>query len=191
MAFNTQYFFACPGAPPLWRLVNGAPTALVGLSVVDGRTVNAKRWKGSTLYVDDRGRLSLTERPERVVHAVSGRHRLLAQGQATQATDGVLAPRIGVGLDRARSRLFIVVVDGRQPGYSEGASLPELSRLLSERGAYDAIELDGGGSATIVVRREGAGAEVLNSPIHARIPGLQRPVASNFGIRFTQLVEGE
>ena len=47
----------------------------------------------------------------------------------------------------------------------------------------DAIELDGGGSATLVTEGEDGQPEVLSSPIHQRIPGRERPVANHLGVR--------
>ncbi|HYE57986.1 MAG TPA: phosphodiester glycosidase family protein, partial [Rhodothermales bacterium] len=54
----------------------------------------------------------------------------------------------GVTLDGA---LVFVVVDGRQMA-SRGVNLNELARLMLEAGARDALNLDGGGSSTLVVR---------------------------------------
>jgi Phosphodiester glycosidase len=48
-------------------------------------------------------------------------------------------------------RVLLAAVDGRQPGISIGMSLDELARLLLEFDATDAINLDGGGSTTMVV----------------------------------------
>lgn len=60
--------------------------------------------------------------------------------------------------------------------------MDELADLLLEYGAYSAINMDGGGSVTLVVEGPDGKPEVLNSPIHARIPGLERPVANHLGI---------
>ncbi len=48
-------------------------------------------------------------------------------------------------------RVLIATVDGRQPGVSAGMSLGELANLLLEFGADEAINLDGGGSTTMVI----------------------------------------
>ena len=74
------------------------------------------------------------------------------------------------------------MIDGRQPGYSEGVSLGELADLMIEYGADHAINLDGGGSSTLVVEGTDGTARILNSPIHGRIPGRERPVANQLGI---------
>jgi hypothetical protein len=60
-------------------------------------------------------------------------------------------PRTAVGWDTATSRSYWVVVDGRQPPYSDGMTLPELEWLFLRLGVTDAINLDGGGSTALVL----------------------------------------
>jgi hypothetical protein len=67
-------------------------------------------------------------------------------------------PRTAVGV-RADGRILLVTVDGRQPEISVGMSIGELAALLRELGAVEAINMDGGGSTTMVV-----GGKVVNSP---------------------------
>jgi len=43
----------------------------------------------------------------------------------------------------------MLVVDGRQPGYSLGATLLDIQNILYEQGAYVAANLDGGSSTTM------------------------------------------
>jgi hypothetical protein len=62
-------------------------------------------------------------------------------------------PRTAVAA-RADGSLFFVTVDGRQPGTSVGMTLAELTDFLLSLGATDAVNLDGGGSTTMVVRGE-------------------------------------
>jgi hypothetical protein len=55
--------------------------------------------------------------------------------------------------------LLLVTVDGRRPGHSVGVSLLEAARLMRSLGARDALNLDGGGSTTMVI-----GGRVVNRP---------------------------
>jgi exopolysaccharide biosynthesis protein len=71
---------------------------------------------------------------------------------------------------RADGTLLLVAVDGRQPGYSVGMSLPEMRALFRELGAVEALNLDGGGSTALVVR-----GRAVNRPSDA---GGERPVAN-------------
>ena len=123
-----------------------------------------------------------------VAHAVSAGPRLLKDGVALSFADfgqdygASRHPRTAIGLDDDAPRAWLVVVDGRQPGFSEGASLDELIAIFRELGAEQAMNLDGGGSSTLAARRNGA-VEVLNSPIHTGVPGRERPSANHIGVR--------
>jgi hypothetical protein len=91
-------------------------------------------------------------------------------------------PRTAAGLDKSGRRLFLVVVDGRQPNYSQGATLAELAEILVALGAHTALNLDGGGSSVMVVEGSGGKARVLNSPIDRGLPGLERAVGNHLGV---------
>ncbi|MBM7649324.1 uncharacterized protein YigE (DUF2233 family) [Bacillus ectoiniformans] len=74
-------------------------------------------------------------------------------------------PRTAVAVDQTGKRVFFVTVDGRQPGFSEGMTLLEFAHYLASLGAHSAINLDGGGSTTMVTRRLGdLYPTVMNSP---------------------------
>lgn len=60
-------------------------------------------------------------------------------------------PRQGVGLSRSGDTVILIQVDGRQRG-SRGVLLPEFGRLFKRFGAYDALNVDGGGSSVMWVR---------------------------------------
>lgn len=69
-----------------------------------------------------------------------------------------LHPRTAIAkLDSGK--ILLLTVDGRQPGISVGMSLTSLASLLLEFGATEAINLDGGGSTTMVVNNK-----VVNKP---------------------------
>lgn len=71
-----------------------------------------------------------------------------------------------MGFTRDGGRLFYVVVDGRQPGYSAGMTLRELAAFLRELGADEALNLDGGGSSAMVVPdlRGDSAVTIVNRP---------------------------
>ncbi|WP_284352089.1 phosphodiester glycosidase family protein [Roseisolibacter agri] len=73
-------------------------------------------------------------------------------------------PRTAVGVGANGRRLFLVTVDGRQAGYSLGTTLRETAELLRLLGATDGINLDGGGSTTVVVREAAGGFRIANQP---------------------------
>lgn len=67
-------------------------------------------------------------------------------------------PRTAIGVIDTNHFVF-VVVDGREEGYSRGATLPELAQIMLDLGATTAYNLDGGGSATLYFN-----GEVINQP---------------------------
>ena len=67
-------------------------------------------------------------------------------------------PRTLAGV-RPDGTLLLVTVDGGRPGWSVGMTLTEAARLMRSLGATDALNLDGGGSSTMIVR-----GEVVNRP---------------------------
>lgn len=112
---------------------------------------------------------------DRVVHAIGGGPRLLAGGQVA-GTEGFPAtlierrhPRTAIGVSND-GRILLVVVDGRQPPHSLGMTMLELALEMQRLGAVEAMNLDGGGSSTMVV-----GGRVVNLPSDETG---ERPVAS-------------
>ncbi len=83
-------------------------------------------------------------------------------------------PRTAIAYNDDNGKLFLVTVDGRQPRYSRGMTLTTLTRFLRNRlGATDALNLDGGGSTTMVL-----GGKVKGRPSD----GVERPVSSALAI---------
>ncbi|HEX2179332.1 MAG TPA: phosphodiester glycosidase family protein [Actinomycetota bacterium] len=122
--------------------------------------------------------LQLGDSPS-LLDSVGGSPILLRGGQVAVSNDDPrhdlvrgLHPRTLVGWNA--NKTFLVVVDGRQPGYSVGMNLLEAAELLRHLGASDGINLDGGGSATLVV-----GGIVVNRPSDRLVvrDGVQRIVA--------------
>lgn len=69
-----------------------------------------------------------------------------------------IGPRTAIGQKKDGTVIF-VVIDGRQPGYSTGATLRDVQDVLYEEGAYIAANLDGGSSTTLYYN-----GKVVNKP---------------------------
>lgn len=69
-----------------------------------------------------------------------------------------ISPRTAIGQRKDGTILFLVI-DGRQPGYSIGASLADVQNIMYEQGAYIAANLDGGSSTTLYFN-----GQVVNKP---------------------------
>lgn len=81
-------------------------------------------------------------------------------------------PRTFVGLSKENKKCFLFVIDGRQEGYSSGMRLEDVATLCKGAGCHNAINLDGGGSSTFVIKDETGGFTVLNKPSDGQL----RPV---------------
>lgn len=62
-------------------------------------------------------------------------------------------PRSAVGFSKDSTKIYFVAVDGRQH-HSRGATMREMADIMKGIGAWNAVNLDGGGSTTLVVRDE-------------------------------------
>lgn len=108
--------------------------------------------------------------PFHPLEAVGGQPVIVRDGEVTAAATDTNAfattrhPRTAVGVTRS-GHLLLVVVDGRQAPYSVGMSLAELAQLMRALGAQDALNLDGGGSTTMVARDPASGEiQIVNHP---------------------------
>lgn len=95
--------------------------------------------------------------------AVSGRQMLLDNG-VQQSRSTRLEPRTAVGVTRDGKRLFILVADGRRKEYSNGLSYADMAQIFKRLGAYDAINLDGGGSSSFSIEVATGDFEPINRP---------------------------
>ncbi len=140
-----------------------------------------------TIYISRRNALTFNRQPDNIFQAISGDRMLILAGEIVpDLDDSVIHPRTAIGVNRNGRWLYLVVVDGRQPFYSSGATFQELAELLKDLGAHFAMALDGGGSSTMVIEGENGEPVILNSPIDSYIPGRERPVANHFGIYINQ-----
>lgn len=202
LAINANFYalLARPAAEskePAYRA--DLPADLVGLSVSDGRVVSPPRVRAGQ---GDPALLVLRGGRARVAHAdavdladvicaVAGLGPsddgkrpgtlLVTDGRNTGATARVAPearhPRTAAGVTADGRTLILAVVDGRQPGHSIGATLPELATLMIELGAANALNLDGGGSSSFVYTAPD-GTRVFNQPSG----GAWRPVGNHLGI---------
>jgi exopolysaccharide biosynthesis protein len=110
---------------------------------------------------------------------VAGNTMLIEAGVPVSHTNQVRHPRTAVSLDAKRTKLVILVVDGRKPGIAVGMSYDELAAELIRLGGRDAINLDGGGSSVMAIRDPATGDfRILNEPTDGR----ERAVANVLGV---------
>jgi exopolysaccharide biosynthesis protein len=112
------------------------------------------------------GRYSLQELMDLgVSEAVTFSPRIIVNGKGlirSRKEGWGIAPRSVMG-QRADGSILFLLIDGRQPGYSVGATLYDAQKIMLEHGAVIAANLDGG-SSTVLVNGDG---EIVNKPSSA------------------------
>src|ERR1700761_8459724 len=102
--------------------------------------------------------------------AVNGGAYLVRNGAMAVPAQGggennVLYPVTGIGVSKDGRHAIMVVFDGREGLVQAGLTRPQCAQWMRSRGAYNAIELDSGGSTEMVARLPGqAHVSVLNRP---------------------------
>lgn len=121
-----------------------------------------------------------------IYNTIPGSHRIVNNGSVVTITGGggsplSAQPRTAVGLTADNAKLILMTVDGRQPGVSEGLTLMEMASLMvSTYGVTNAINLDGGGSTTMVM--DFYGDELATQVVNVPSDGSERAVGSNFAV---------
>lgn len=101
-----------------------------------------------------------------VPFAMGGGSIIVQNGEVTLTnihSEGI-HPRTGIGVTQDQSQLLLVTVDGRSSSF-KGIDQKMFGSLMKELGAYQAMNLDGGGSTTMAISpRDGSPSTVVNNP---------------------------
>ncbi|MBN1671459.1 MAG: phosphodiester glycosidase family protein [Kiritimatiellae bacterium] len=183
-AVNANAWIGLPDAAGKQEMVFTlyAPVDIYGLAAADGQIRSRAEWRRVSFWIDAAGNPHF-ERSELTPAARCGvadwRGWLLKHGKIVPEPGGDPHPLTALGLDRTKRWLFLIVADGRSPGYSEGMTLHELGAWMQEKGCHDAINLDGGGSSIMLVAEQGGKAKMINRPCGRTI----RPLPVMIGVR--------
>lgn len=195
LAINANFYAPCctPGDKDL-----------LGLAMAQGEVVSPPRESGighSALVITRDNRAQIVDAgagfdPKPYWTAIAGSNRVLVNGQRPEfpatAFNTTGHPRTAVGLSKGERYLILLIIDGRQPGWSEGAPMESLATWMERFGAYNALNLDGGGS-TALVRLDAGKPLTLNRPsgvslgsadnlLNASGERRQRSNGNNFGL---------
>jgi len=151
---------------------------------IEQHDFNYYDYKTSVITRPHEGSLTSSFKKWKVNTAVGGGPVLLQNGEikisnneemmfAGKAIDNK-EPRTAMGYTK-EGKLVILVVQGRYPGISEGATLPEEARIFKELGCWEALNLDGGGSSCLLINGK--------NTIEPSTKGVQRPVPAVFLIK--------
>ena len=172
VAINANFFAPCCDAFPEYKTV-------IGLAVSDGVVV-APPTSGAgnsnvALLLSQQNQATIATTTtsmdlSNVFNAVAGSAIIVQNGinigaQSPNEGDPTNPnPRTDVGVSQDGRFLYLVAIDGRQPGYSVGTTASETADLMIGFGAYTAMNLDGGGSTAVVQSNGSGGAIDLNRP---------------------------
>lgn len=188
VAINGDFFGGKDRLPLIGSYYEGNWAKVSGMAMSDGKLWSKAEGRNA-LVVDAAGKVTLgplTAAPAGARQIVGGGSMVLMKGKVVIGPDAA-APRTGVGVDAAGTKLVLLVIDGRQASYSAGVSQRQLGEELLKLGCSEGLNLDGGGSSTLVMRDDESGQwRIINHPSDghdAPMPmSVERPVANVFGV---------
>ena len=151
----------------------GGTNVMRGLCIKDGVFISGtgdRPWFGITpdgnAVMGTAG--EYTNYKDKLFTAVGGSHIILKNGGTDNLSIGTefsdtRHPRTAAGVT-SDGTVVLIVVDGRQPEISNGASLADLAYIMSTLDCVNAINLDGGGSSTFILKNEKGELITENSP---------------------------
>lgn len=180
VAINASFFAPCCAVGP-------QPKDLLGLAVSNGTVVSpykpGENDAALLISATNQATISRISGPQpNAFNAVSGSSILVQGGLNIAPTSDTSFngpnPRTDVGISKDGQYLYFVAIDGRQPGYSVGATLQEAGDLLIGLGAFTGLNLDGGGS-TALAQSDGFGSALL---LNLPSGGTERFNGNNIGV---------
>ena len=191
VAINGSFYL--PGDQPL-----GAPQDVRGLSISQGRVVSPAddssravtllfTTNNVPLFVPNNNPPTNTTG---IYTAFSGDRTLLVNGAVTpQPNPSDRDPRTAVGISEDQRYLFLMTLDGRQPGWSDGTDWYNTALWLQRFGAYNGINVDGGGSTTMVIEGCDGTSQRINRPSYVAAYGRERYIGHNIGVYARPLLD--
>ena len=184
LAVNANYFHPFRENTP-WDYYphSGDITYAVGQAISNGKVYSKADKNWGVLCVSQQNRIQILDPgncPNNTLQGIAGSDVFVKEGESvkSESKQDKPYPRVAVASNKQGNILWLIVVDGKQPLYSEGVTIAELTDIVQSLGAYTALNLDGGGSTTLVITKYGK-PKLLNSPFHTKLPMRERPVANH------------
>jgi hypothetical protein len=165
---SSRYAYAYQGSVPAWK------DSLISFSKENAIRAIQQTWPPKV-------RVKMNFGPWKMKTAVGGGPVLIQNGEIRISNNEEIKfagkaiddkhPRTAMGYTRD-NKLIILVIEGRNPGKAEGATLTQEAQMLKDLGCWEALNLDGGGSSCMLVN----GKETIK----VSDAGGQRPVPAVF-----------
>lgn len=172
----------------------GTPVTVIGSQISEGRVVAAPQSleAAATFHFTTNKEVIFlpTNYPpvstSGIYTSISGHYPLVMEGVSVannfRSPINGDNPRTAIGVTEDGNHLLLITIDGRQPGYSDGCEDEETAAWMLRYGAYNAINVDGGGSTTMVMA-DCLGLPVrLNRPSYLQGRGRERYIGSHLGV---------
>ena len=185
VAINGGYFSYVDASvdPNIYCPNGGLPVRVSDYAASRGKIYSPQKTAQPIIYIGQRNQVTINKEQGKVFNAISGDRIVVENGVVVKnLAANAPNPRTAVGLSKNARWLTLMVVDGRQAGYSEGVTFPELAELLISFGVHTGVNMDGGGSSTMSIKGFDGKARNLNSPIDMAKPGRERAVANHLGL---------
>jgi hypothetical protein len=186
LAVNANYFYPFREKTP-WDYYphSGDITYSIGQAISNGNHYSQADAKWGVLCISSNNRAQILDSgdcPKNTLQGVAGKDVFIDDGKPVklESEPDKPYPRVAVAINKQGNILWLIAVDGKQPLYSEGVTIAELTQIAQDLGAYKALNLDGGGSTTLVISKNNK-PKLLNAPIHTKLPMRERPVANHLG----------
>ena len=174
-----------------YNVSTGQPT---GAFVMEGVNVNGNNagnsynffaiMKDGTAMIGSKGTWS--QYADSVQEAIGGWTMLIKDGKICDGLSESKYPRSTVGI-KADGNVVLMVADGNQSPYSVGLTYKEQAEIMYSLGCVDAVELDGGGSATYAAKLEGTDEIVVRNSC---CDGTVRSVSNTLMVISTAVADG-
>lgn len=144
----------------------GQAVDINGLALAAGMERSPAGKECVPIRVTPQGRVTIgaREADPSATEGVAGWGQVVMDAKVLVQPSEKLAPRTAIGVNRDSSVVWLVVIDGRQPGYSEGMSVREVAEFMVRLGCWNAANMDGGGSSVMALAGSDGDLHTVNSP---------------------------
>jgi hypothetical protein len=205
IACDANFYSANPGGSD--PTSEGISCEVFGLQISQGQVISAQttadasgdpRYSAILFTTNNQATMIFVNSPpgtntSGIYTAVTGYYPIVSNGVDFSAAAAIsypdpvidihgLQPRTAFGLSKDNRYLYLMTIDGRQYGYSDGAVDSETAYWMIQFGAWNAVNMDGGGSTALYMADSTGSPQALNHSSYLPNSGHERYIGSHFGV---------